>query len=436
VTDTSGATTTSAEWLSWTRNADYREAPPPVVVGGEGPYVIDRDGRRLLDGVSGLFTTQIGYSHGAELGAAAAAQLEQLGFYPNWDATHPAALALTERVLGLAPAMDHVFFTSGGSESVESAWKLARQHFLAAGEPFRRKVIARRGAYHGSSLGAVSLTGIPGSRIPFEPLLADARHVPNTDRRRCLMCRGAEACTLGCAEAVEQAIVAEGPATVAMVIVEPVQNAGGCLVPPPGYGRALREICDRHGVLLCCDEVITGFGRVGAWFGSERFGFEPDMITCAKGITSGQAPLGGVLFRDRVAEPLMADGALFAHGYTFGGHPLSCAVALANLDIMERLGVVENVRATEGYLEAALNDVAARSPIAVEARGAGFFRAIELVSNDHVLRARDAIRAQGAIVRADVRVNPCLAISPPLICDRGHVEELAAAVSAGLEAVA
>jgi adenosylmethionine-8-amino-7-oxononanoate aminotransferase len=220
-----------------------------------------------------------------------------------------------------------------------------------------------------------------------------------------------------------------------MVIVEPVQNAGGCLVPPPGYAKALREICDRYGVLLCCDEVITGYGRLGEWFGSTRLGFEPDIITSAKGMTSGYAPLGGVLFSDRVAEPFLTAKGLYTHGYTFGGHPLSCAIALENLAIMDELNVLQNVRDTEGYLESTLNDIAAESPIAVEARGAGFFRALELESAELLAPAREAIRRHNVIVRLDDRVRPFLAVSPPLISTREHVDELGAALRAGLAEV-
>jgi adenosylmethionine-8-amino-7-oxononanoate aminotransferase len=425
------------EWLSWSRMSDFEAAAPPVIVGGDGPYAIDQDGRRLLDCVSGLFTTQIGYSHGARLGAAAASQLQQLGFYPNWAATHPAALALTEKILSLAPdGLTRLFLTSGGSESVESAWKLARQHHLAKGQHARRKVIARRGAYHGASLGALSLTGIPAARAPFEPLLGDARHVPNTDGRNCPVCRETGNACIHAADAIEQQIIAEGPETVAMVIVEPVQNAGGCLVPPPGYAQALREICDRHGVLLACDEVITGYGRLGEWFGSTRLGFRPDIITSAKGMTSGYAPLGGVLFNDKVAEPFLSSKGMYTHGYTFGGHPLSCAIALENLKIMEELDVLRNVRETEAYLESTLHDVAASSPIAVEARGAGFFRALELTAMPLLAPVREAVRRHGVIIRMDDRVFPCLAISPPLISTRAHIDELGAALRAGLAEVA
>jgi adenosylmethionine-8-amino-7-oxononanoate aminotransferase len=382
--------------------------------------------------MSGLFTTQIGYSHGAEIGAAAAAQMERLAYYPNWAATNPATLALTERILALAPPqMSRIFFTSGGSESVESAWKLARQHFNARGESSRRIVISRHGSYHGCSLGALSITGIPAAKAPFEPLVPDTRHVLNTDPRQ-----NPTGDPLAAADAIEEAILAEGPENVCMVILEPVQNAGGTLVPPPGYAQRVREICDRHGVLLCCDEVICAFGRLGHWFGSERLGFTPDLITFAKGVTSGYAPLGGVIFTEAVAAPLLETEGLYAHGYTFGGHPVSCAVALANLAIMERVGALANVLEVEPYLESVLNDVAASSPIAVEARGCGFFRSLELVDAALVDRVRAATRARGVIVRTDVRANPCLAISPPLISDRSQVDELAGALAGGLAEIA
>ena len=423
----------AGEWLSWTRMADFDGAAPPILVGGEGPYVYEADGTRLLDAMSGLFTTQIGYSHGAELGDAAKRQLESFGFYPNWAATSPAPVELTRRVTSLAPAhLTRAFFTSGGSEAVESAMKLVRQHWLGRGEPLRRKIVARRGAYHGCTLGALSLTGIPAARAPFEPLLGDVRHAENTDRRNYPHAVTDEEWADATVAAVERTIVAEGAHTVAAVVVEPVQNAGGCLTPPPGYGERIRALCDRHGLLLWCDEVITGFGRLGAWFGSDRLGFDADIITFAKGVTSGQAPLGGVLFSDDVAAPLLEQRAVYAHGFTFGGHPLSCAVALANLDIMERLDVLANVRGLEDELGRLLDEVAAASPIVVEARGQGFFRALELRDAAILPAARDAIRRAGVIVRLDDRVNPCLAISPPLVCTSEQLHEIASGIAEGL----
>ena len=424
------------EWLNWSKMADFQNQSPPVIVTGEGPYAIDKDGNRFLDGVSGLFTTQIGYSHGKEIGEAAAKQLEELCFYPNWAATHPSALALTERILGLAPdRMSRVLLTSGGSESVESALKLVRQHFLAKGQPLKRKIIARRGAYHGCTMGALSLTGIPLSRVPFEPLDPNVRHAANTHQRTCLYCHDKGGCTLTCADAIEQQILAEGPDTVAAVVVEPIQNGGG-LPPAEGYGAKVREICDKYGVLLWCDEVITGFGRVGAWFATDRLGFNADICTFAKGITSGYAPCGGVVFTEAVGEPLINADAMYAHGFTFGGHPLACAVALANLDIMERLGVIDNVMANEEYYAAAMADVAASSDLVVEARGKGYYHSLELTDNALTAPVAGAARKHGVIVRPDVRVKPMVVTALPLICDTSHIDELTGALKAALADVA
>ena len=420
------------EWLNWSKMADFQNQSPPVIVSGDGPYAIEKDGTRLLDGVSGLFTTQIGYSHGKEIGAAAAKQLEELSFYPNWAATHPSALALTERILGLAPdRMARVLLTSGGSESVESAMKLVRQHFLAKGQPLKRKIIARRGAYHGCTMGALSLTGIPLSRVPFEPLDPNVRHAPNTHQRSCLYCQDKGGCTLTCADAIEQQILAEGADTVAAVVVEPIQNGGG-LPPADGYGAKVREICDKYGVLLWCDEVITGFGRVGGWFASDRLGFNADICTFAKGITSGYAPCGGVVFTEAVGEPLINAEAMYAHGFTFGGHPLACAVSLKNLEIMERLGVIDNVLANEDYYAAAMADVAASSDLVVESRGKGYYHSLELTDNALTGPVAGATRKHGVIVRPDVRVKPMIVTALPLICDHTQIDELTDALKAAL----
>lgn len=428
-------TSNRGQWLSWTNMADAGLSALPVIVRGEGPYLEDASGSRLLDAVGGLFTAQIGYSYGEELGAAAAAQLRQLGFYPNWTATNPTTLSLADRMLDLVPPhLTRVFFTSGGSEAVESGWKLIRQAFVARGEPARYKVIGRRAAYHGCSVGALSLSDVPEARAPFEPLLLPLRHGENTDPANWPGASPEERLTRAI-ETLEAAVLAEGPETVAAIIVEPVQHSGGCLVPPHGYGTALRELCDHYGIVLWCDEIITAFGRLGTWLGSERIGFRPDVVTFAKGLTSGFAPLGGVLFTSVIADAYVEANATFQHGYTFGGHPLACAIALKNLEIMERVKVLENVRTREPHLDAALHDIVASSPIAVEARGAGFFRAIELTRPDLVAPARDAIRRHGVIVRS-IKVSSCLAVAPPLICDDEHIEEIAKGIAAGLAEVA
>jgi adenosylmethionine-8-amino-7-oxononanoate aminotransferase len=311
---------------------------------------------------------------------------------------------------------------------VESAWKLARQYFRATGQGQRHKVIARRGAYHGTTLGALAITGVPALREPFEPLPSGAVHVASTDRIGHPLAHDEHAFMLAVTDEIEAAIVAEGPETVAAVFLEPVQNAGGCFTPPAGYFARVREICDRHGVLLVSDEVICAFGRLGHTFGAERYGYLPDIVTCAKGLTSGYSPLGAVLCRDFLAEPFLSGTASFAHGLTFGGHPVSCAVALANLDRFDAERVLDNVCANEGALRDALCAVA-ELPIVGDLRGAGYFWALELVKDattmttftrdesDALLRGFLAPRLLelGLIARTDDRVRPVVQVAPPLV---------------------
>jgi adenosylmethionine-8-amino-7-oxononanoate aminotransferase/DNA-binding Lrp family transcriptional regulator len=342
-------------WMHFTRLSSYADHEVPVIVRGEGPYVWDQHGRRYLDGLSGLFVVQVGHGR-RELAEAAARQAEQLAYFPLWSYAHPMAVDLAARVAERAPGdINRVFFTTGGSEAVESAWKLARQYFRAIGQPQRTKVVSRNIAYHGTSMGALSITGIPDLRTPFEPLVPGALHAANTDRYRCRFCAAAPACTLACADDIEDVIEREGPDTVAAVFVEPVQNAGGCFTPPDGYFQRLREICDRHGILLVSDEVICAFGRLGYDFGCQRYGYQPDIITCAKGLTSGYSPLGAMLCRDYLAEPFLSGTASFAHGFTFAGHPVSCAVAMANLDIFDKEDLLAHVREHEGELRSGLS---------------------------------------------------------------------------------
>jgi adenosylmethionine-8-amino-7-oxononanoate aminotransferase len=394
-------------------------ADVPLIVRGEGAWVEDSKGNRYLDALSGLFVAQVGHGR-KELAQAAARQAEELAFFPLWGYAHPAAAELAERIVDKAPAgLDRVFFTTGGSEAVESAWKLIRSHFLLKGEPERHRVIARRTAYHGTTLGALSITGVDSIREPFAPMLNDAvSHVSNT--KACW--RG---CDLACADEIEEAIVRDGPETVAAVYLEPVQNAGGCMPPPPGYFQRVREICDRHGVMLVSDEVICGFGRLGAWFGAERLGYRPDLLTVAKGVTSGYSPLGGVLVGDHVLEPFREEPAAFAHGITFGGHPVSCAVGLANLDVMEREDLVGQAARNEPALRAALESLE-DLPLVHEARGMGAFFGIELRRDGEPLSPdeasavigflRDRIYELGVYCRVDDRGDPAIMLAPPLIC--------------------
>jgi adenosylmethionine-8-amino-7-oxononanoate aminotransferase len=420
-------------WMHFTRMGGYDEKHEiPVIVRGEGSYVWDEQGKRFLDGLSALFCVNAGHGR-AELGDAAARQAKELGFYTNWSYAHPVAIDLAERIAGLAPGdLNRVFFTSGGSEAVESAWKLSRQFHRLNGEPQRYKIISRETAYHGTTFGALSITGITPLRTEFEPLVPGAYHVPNTNEYRWPEDRD----PLWAADQIEHAIEFQGPETVAAVILEPVQNSGGCFVPQDGYWQRVREICDRHGVLLIADEVICSWGRLGHYFGVERFGVVPDMITTAKGITSAYAPMGAVIVSDRVAGPFMHDTKMFTHGITFGGHPVSAAVAMANLDIFEREDLCGHVRAKESEFRGMLDKLQEDLPIVGDVRGAGYFHALELVKDkqtkesftdaesEELLRGfmSGELYRHGLICRADDRGDPVIQLSPPLIADTEEFE--------------
>jgi adenosylmethionine-8-amino-7-oxononanoate aminotransferase len=404
---------------------------------GDGPYVFDTRGRRYIDALSSLFCAQLGYSYGEEMAAAAGAQLTRLAFNTNWATAHPPAIELAERLTGLAPAgLTRAFFTNGGSESVEAAWKLVREHYLAIGQPQRTKAIARKVAYHGVTLGALSFTGLPRFKDDFGRAPIDVTHVSNTNAFRAPDGADTDAFGARLLAEVEDAIVAAGPEEVALIIAEPVQNAGGCLTPPPGYWRGLRDLADRYGILLMADEVITGCGRLGEWFGIAREGITPDLVSLAKGLTSAYAPMGAVLATDRVVTPLIDGGRVLRHGITFGGHPVSAAIALRNMEIFERDGVLDNVRALEAHLQKRMQELMAL-PIVGDVRGAGFFWAVELVKDDANTRFDQDERDRlvrgflprrlldaGIITRADDRGDSVLQIAPPLICEQDLLDQI------------
>src|SRR4051812_12036992 len=375
-------------WMHFTRMSSYNQADVPIIVRGEGAYVYDAKGRRYLDALAGLFVSQVGHGR-RELAEAAAKQAGELAFFPLWSYAHPNAITLAERVANYAPGdLNRVFFTSGGGEAVETAWKLAKNYFKITGRPMKHKVISRAVAYHGTTQGALSITGLPSLKAVFEPLVPSTFRVPNTNYYRAPEPFGApdagsddlEAFGRWAADQIEVAIENEGAETVAAVYLEPVQNAGGCFVPPAGYFARVREICDRHGVLLVSDEVICAFGRLGWMFGSERYGYQPDMITCAKGLTSGYSPLGAVICRDFLAEPFLSGSETFLHGLTFGGHPVSCAVGLRNLELFEEEGILEHVRDNEAEFRGRIESLR-EVPIVGDVRGAGYFLALELVAD-------------------------------------------------------
>lgn len=438
----------------WRHFADMSDADRnglKVIARGEGSYLIDTEGRRYLDAVSNLFCVNVGYSFGAEIGKAALEQFEALPYHSNWGTTHPRAIELAEKLASLAPGdLNHVFLTPSGGEAVETAWKIARQYFKLRGEN-RWKAIARDEAYHGTSMGALSLIGIPPSRTPFEPL------VPGVARARCT--RGVDrpeneteaAFTAFLLDDLEQQLVNEDPSTVAMILLEPVQNHGGCLVAPPGYMAGVRAIADKYGILVVADETITAFGRLGHWFGSERVGLEPDIITTAKGLSSAHGVIAAVIASERVYEPFTSAGASFKHGNTFGGHPVMSAIALKNIEIIERLDLNSRVRSLEPSLVKVLQGIVDDFDVAVEQRGAGFFRAIELATHlpdGRLLTAQDRsalygpdaiarpLEGHGVLTRVSLDgVCPVICVSPPLIAGEAEFHHLETAIRAVLSTV-
>jgi adenosylmethionine-8-amino-7-oxononanoate aminotransferase len=449
-------------WMHFTRMGGYGEGSEvPIIVKGDGCYLWDSNGKRYLDALAGLFSVNIGYGHGEEIGQAALEQMRELPFYTNWSYAHPKAIELAAELASLAPGdLNRVFFVSGGSEAVESAWKLARQYYAARGEkqlrgaihepetyhdaivagrrgPHRYKAIARHIAYHGTTMGALSINGIPALRASFEPLVPEVRHVHNTNRYHRPGAETEEQFTQFLLDDLEQAILAMGPETVCLVHMEPVQNAGGCFTPPAGYWQGVRAICDEYDILLSADEVITGFGRLGAWFGSERYDIRPDIVTCAKGLSSSYGPIGAVIARDEVMEPFLDATAMYSHGVTFGGHPVMCAIALKNIEIMKREGIVEHVRDTQDVFRAKLETLL-DLPIVGDIRGTGFFYAVELVKDretratfeddecETLLRGflSPALFDAGLICRQDDRGDPVVQISPPLVAGEAEMDEI------------
>jgi adenosylmethionine-8-amino-7-oxononanoate aminotransferase len=422
----------------YTKGGAWHNSDFPIIDAGVGCYVSDTDGNEYLDGLAGLFCTNIGHGR-QDLAAAAMKQMEKLAFFPNWGFASPPTIEAAQMIADFAPNdLNEVFFVSSGSEAVESAVKFARNYHVARGEESRYKVIARHWAYHGTTLGALSVTGIPKFRKQFMPLLWDGvRHVANT-------CDGAgEAGTpvneWPCITELEQTILDEGPESVALIIAEPVQNGRGAVVPPDGYWQELRAICDKYGILLCADEVINAFGRLGHWFASERFDIDPDMITFAKGVTSAYQPLGGVVIRERlVQETWDSELGMYNHGSTFGGHPVACAVAVANMKAMRDEGILDNVNNNEQYFQDKLDTLTENHDMIMEWRGCGYFYAIEIMesrANGIELNEDDRqalqggllagfIRETGLIIRPDDRGATMLVLSPPLVADRAVLDDM------------
>jgi adenosylmethionine-8-amino-7-oxononanoate aminotransferase len=425
-------------WLHFARHGP--DITPPVITRGEGVTIFDDTGKSYLDGLSGLFVVQVGHGR-AELAQAAARQAGTLAYFPLWGYATPPAIELADRIAGYAPGeLNRVFFTSGGGEAVESAWKLAKQYFKLTGRPGKYKVISRATAYHGTPQGALAITGLPAYKTPFEPLTPGGFRVPNANFYRApeLLRSDVKAFGQWAADRIAEAIEFEGPDTVAAVFLEPVQNAGGSIPPPPGYFERVREICDHYDVLLVSDEVICAWGRIGSMFACSDFGYRPDIITCAKGLTSGYSPIGAMIASDRLFEPFNDGTTVFPHGYTFGGHPVSAAVALANLDIFEREGLNDNVKRQAPALRATLERLY-DLPIVGDVRGAGYFYSIELVkdqatretftreeSSKLLPHIASSLFEAGLYCRTDDRGDPAVVIAPPLISGPAEFETIEA----------
>ncbi|CAN5181374.1 MAG: aspartate aminotransferase family protein [Nocardioides sp.] len=442
-------------WMHFTRHSSYDNAEVPIMVRGEGVHLFDSHGKRYLDGLAGLFVNQLGHGR-TELVEAAAKQAGELAFMPLWSYAHPTAIELADKVASYAPGdLNRVFFTTGGGEAVESAWKLAKNYFKMVGKPTKHKVVSRTLAYHGTTQGALSITSLPSFKAQFEPLVPSTFRAVNTNIYRApAWAPGADGSDLEAfgrwaADDIETAILQEGPETVAAVFLEPVQNAGGCFPPPPGYFQRVREICDEHDILLVSDEVICAFGRLGHMFGAERYGYQPDIITCAKGITSGYSPLGAMIASEKLFEPFAKEGEVFAHGYTFGGHPVSTAVGLRNLQLFEEENILETVREREPVFRATLEKLK-DLPIVGDVRGDGFFYGIELVK-DKVTKetftdeeserilfgfVSKQLYAEGLYCRADDRGDPVIQLAPPLVCGPEHFDEMEQIIRGVLEKAA
>lgn len=430
-------------WMHFARQSGLEAGHGvPIIVKGDGHHIWDSNGNKYIDGLSGLFVVNAGHGR-KRLSEVAKKQMDELSFFPIWSYAHPSAIELADRLADYAPGdLNRVFFSTGGGEAVETAFKLAKQYWKLQGQPMKTKVISRNIAYHGTPQGALAITGLPGIKAPFEPLVPGTYHVPNTN-----IYRAEEQGYMGevtdelfglwAANEIERMILTEGPDTIAAVFLEPVQNAGGCFPPQSGYFKRVREICDKYDVLLVSDEVICAFGRIGEMFACNAFDYVPDMITCAKAMTSGYSPIGATIISDRIYEPFKHGNTAFYHGYTFGGHPVSAAVALENLDIFEEEDLNGNVRRNAAAFKSTLEKLK-DIPIVGDVRGAGYFYGIELVKDQATKETFDdneaerllrgflskALYNSGLYCRADDRGDPVVQLAPPLTIGQTEFDEI------------
>lgn len=429
----------------------YQQGPKLIIDRGEGIYLYDIQGKRYIDGLSSLWNVNVGHGR-RELAEAAAAQMKKLAYSSSFNNfSHEPVIRLAEKLATITPGdLNVTFFASGGSEANDTAFKLVRHYFKLKGEPGRYKIIARNKAYHGIALGSTSATGIPVFREMAGPLAEGFLHAPAPHCYRCELGEQYPDCRHACAAvSLRQLIEKEGPDTVAAVIMEPIQGAGGVIVPPPGYVQEVRQICDEYGILLIADEVITGFGRTGKWFGMEHEGVQADIMTVAKGITSGYIPLGGVVISERMhAELAYLSNGILAHGYTYSGHPTACMVALENIAIIERENLVENAAKMGTRLRQRLEELRAHSPIVGHVMSRGLVASMELVRDKDsrqkfdpdagiAYKVAEAALKRGLIVRAiSIHGSQVIAMAPPLIINAEQVDDMTSILADALDEVA
>ena len=417
----------------FTDHRDLRDAGARMITRAEGPFIYDSEGNEILDGMAGLWCVNVGYGRN-ELAEAAYRQMKELPYYNSFfRCSTPTPVLLSQRLAEIAPAnVNQVFYGSSGSESNDTALRLVRHFWALQGRPEKNRIISRKTAYHGSTIAGASLGGMQGMHDQLYGAVPNIVHVMQPYAYE-LALPGESDHDFGlrAAKAVEDAILEAGADNVAAFIGEPVMGAGGVRIPPASYWPEIQRICRKHDVLLMLDEVITGYGRTGAWFAAQTFGLEPDTITTAKALTSGYQPLSALLVGDRIAATLVEKGGEFYHGYTYSGHPVACAVALANLDIIEKEGLIERVRTDTGpYFATALQERIAGHPLVGEVRAIGLMGAIEIVrdkatkarfepAGDAAVVVRDHAIANGMMLRA---TGDTMIMSPPLIWTRATID--------------
>ena len=415
-----------------------------IWVGGKGAYIEDSEGNEYIDCLSGLWNNTAGNGR-PELADAAAAQMRQMGFVSGYaGSSNPRAIELSERLAHLTyPSINHFYLTSGGGESTDSNIKLARYYWKLKGKPDKTKVISRIWGYHGVTLAAMCATGIPAYWPMFEPRIPGFSHIPSPYPYLYEAPEGSKSQGIAAADELEKQILEEGPDTVAMFIAEPVQGAGGVIVPQEDYFKRIREICDQYEVLLVADEVITGFGRTGKMFGLEHWGIEPDLMQFAKAITSGYFPLGGIGISDEIASVMNDSGSPWMHAYTYSSHPVGCAVALAMMDIVENEDFVGQAQTKGKHLLVKLKEALADHPHVGEVRGLGMMCGVELVKDKATKEMFDASDGIGAKVHAETvkrgmfsRVRgDCYCVAPPIVTSESTIDDIASILGDSVEAV-